>query len=189
MNNKFEDFELIRNKNHLKNPADGSKSGGFYRLNSETYVVKNLEPIFNIREYVGSNIARLIVGDNAPVVMFHKDSEDRVYTSSKFIKGFKTLNKFLIEDFKVPEECFLYTCNFDINGSINILSYKDQEADFISPAIKGGEIIEVLAQLIGCSDTYNYNRGVINDSEASLIDYGSCFKDFFDSKNYIKKLS
>lgn len=184
--NKFEDFQLIRNKNHFKDPADGSKNGGFYKLNNQTYMIKNLDAKINIYEYVGSNIARLVIGENAPVVKLIKDESGNVYTASKFIPNFKTLNKFLIEDYQVANECFPYGCKKAEDGSIMLANFQEEKADFISPPIEGAEMVEVLLQVIGCSDTHNYNRGVVNDSQAALVDYGSCFKDYLLKQPYIK---
>ena len=188
MTNKFEDFKLIRPKSSMY-VNDGSVKGGFYKLNSEIYVIKEQDTQHTIKEYICSYIARIFIGENAPIVTLLKGRDDIIYSASKFIPGFETVNRFYEKGYNLPDGCFPYGCKIDSDGSIIIINYGDDSSNLTLPIIEGVEDVEVLIQLIGYNDDHACNRGIRNKSQASLVDYGQCFASILDSKNYIKNLN
>lgn len=189
MTSKFEDFKLIRIKNWTLNHGDGSAAGGFYQLNSEIYVIKEQDFDHTVNEYACSYIARLLIAENAPTVSLVKKANGAVYAASKFIPKFKAITSVFQQDLNLPRECFPYGCKLDQDGSVIIRDYRDNKDKPISPIIKGAEMVEVLIQLIGYSDAHDFNRGIINNSQAGLVDYGQCFKIYLDHTNYIKNFN
>lgn len=182
--NKFENFKLVKNKNSQLNVNDGIEKGGIYTLNSEIYMIKEIDLIPTINEYVGAYIARLIVGDNAPIIILLKGDDGKVYIASKFILGFKTLIDFFQENNNLPSGCFPYSCAIDANGSINILDYNDRESSLLSPIVYGAEAISVVMELIGYDDHNYYNRGVRINNDISLaviLNKADEFKQIFES--------
>lgn len=188
---KLEDFKFVKSKKDLLN-LYGGEEGGFYELDSETYMIKEMTLESTINEYIGSHIVKLIIGDNAPTVSLVKDINGKVYIASKFITNFKTLYQFL-KDHNLPEGCFPYGCISNDDGSIKTLKYNEEvyEESLLAPIVHNYEALLVAMALIYYNDPHDNNKGVrINNGiiEAALVDYSKVFntKDYRNSQDYVQ---
>lgn len=169
--------------------ADGVSEGGIYSrtvtsrdgtTKEELYMLKNMDPYSTASEYIGSNIARLFLGDAAPVVELVRGENGKVFVASKFIANFETL-KSLSARIDLPKKCFPYGCVVDVDGNIystiTYLQLSLVQGKKNNPQIENAELVNIVADYIQHGDAHDRNVGVIKDVTqldkytTALIDY------------------
>lgn len=167
---KLENFEFIEKK------TSGSEDGGVYQEKGSNtkYYIKKLTPESTISEYIGSNIARLIVNEQAPVVRLVRGEDGAVYTASKFIPNFESLRIYNRTN-HIPDECFPYGCVAKDNGSFeSIIPYLTKETDKTPPLITSTEDINAVAEWVEHGDISYDNLGIMHNNstiQAAIIDF------------------
>lgn len=166
---EFESFELVRKA------SAGINKAKIYILKNSTdktnFLIKQASLNSAINEYVGSSLARIIMGNNAPLVTFVQDKNGVIYTASRFIAGFKTLEEFLIDN-NLPKECLNNGCITEADGSIAIVNAKHNTLAY--PIISKQEEFDITMHLVKHREPHCSNKGfsiIGNNIEAALIDY------------------
>ena len=170
----LEGFEKVGEK------ADGVSEGGVYSKNGQLYMLKAMDPYSTASEYIGANIARLYVGDSAPIVDLVRGKDGKLFVASKFIDNFETL-KALGEKINLPQECFPYGCVVDTNGTLHpVVPYLQNmvtEHKKMYPEVRDAELINIIADYLQHDDAHDRNVGLrklsprIDVMATSLIDF------------------
>jgi hypothetical protein len=174
------DFVLYKAKD------SGIAAGGIYKLKPELvkegedpdtlYFFKLMPTQQTMSELMGSNMARVLLGDSAPENYLVKNGNE-LWTASKQIKNFITMFDFK-ELAKIPPDCWPNGCIVKENGQVErITSFMlNREGDngskvhIFQDAIKTQEVINFLEH----GDAHELNYGVILDDgqkKSALIDF------------------
>lgn len=152
--------------------TDGVSEGGVYsrvvtdadgNKVTKKYMLKAMDPSSMASEYVGANIARLYIGDSAPIVDLVRGNDGKIFVASEFIDDFETL-KSLGERLQLPVECFPYGCVVDGDGELK--SSAPHLQDIIDshrpnyPKIKDAELVNIVSDYIQHGDAHDMNIGV-----------------------------
>ncbi|AIL65716.1 hypothetical protein NOVO_06840 [Rickettsiales bacterium Ac37b] len=149
----LDDFSYQSSKN------SGIEEGGVYKLRTshEVFFIKKMNKISTISEYIGSHIARFLIGDKAPLVELVKDRKGNVYTASKAIDLFLPLDDYLPYN----------------NANSDLLS-NSQMSD-----IAQLEEVNIVMEFVDHHDMHGGNLGVIvNNTEAqsAVVDFSQSLK-------------
>lgn len=174
----------------------GIEKGGIYKLNNDLYMVKSMKALKTLSEYIGSNIARYFLGNTVPEVELITDDNGTIYTSSKFIKNFTSINDYFykIEFFlkllksgvniNLLEECLYTGCIVRADGLLECLAddydYEEtaqfstsNEYRIISKAL-GLMERDVVNKLVEHGDLNFFNIGIIEENrefKAATVDF------------------
>jgi len=191
---KFENYKLFAKK------PSGHQEGGVYKLRPEfvmpgedpdtLYFVKKMDLEETVSEYVGSNIARLLLGESAPQVQLLRDQTGKVYTASRAIENFKTAKEH-ISDAGIPQDCWPNGCIIDENGDmLSVQSYMLGWVEYNQPKVqrfKDAEKISLTARFLEHGDMHMANLGVRqkeNVQIAAVIDFSWSLGDKVELKPY-----
>lgn len=184
------EIQNIDDFNEVGKKTDGVSEGGVYSREvidsdgnkvTKKYMLKAMDPFSMASEYIGANVARLYIGDSAPVVDLVRGKDGKLFVASEFIDNFETL-KSLSESLQLPPECFPYGCVVDGNGELQSAAphlqsmVNDYRANY--PDVQDAELVNIISDYIQHGDAHDRNVGVrglkdstINVKATSLIDF------------------
>ncbi len=173
---KFEDFKKVIEKR--KGIFEGIEEGGIFEYDDQKYMLKKMDLDSTISELVGSRIARLVAGDGIPMVMLLKDKDGIVYTASKFIDNFNTIEEYAHQH-QIPEDCFPNGCIVEKDGALtHITNYIQRELQSSKTNhidLLNSEEIQLAVELVNHADEHNRNRGIKrfddNNIAAAIVDF------------------
>jgi hypothetical protein len=167
--------------------TDGVSAGGIYsktftdaggETKTKLYMLKAMDPYSMASEYVGANMARLYIGDSAPIVELVRGKNGEVFVASEFIDDFQTL-KSISKQMGLPKECFPYGCVVDGNGKLQPTAphlqkiLDSQKVKY--PQINDAELANIVVQYLQHGDPHDRNVGLrrigIDKYSTSLIDW------------------
>jgi len=168
---------LVLDDFSLKDSKVGFEKGGVYRSlsNNKSYMIKEMIIDSTVNEFVASRLARLIMGDSAPLVNIVKDRDGKIYVASEFIDNFMDSHTFQ-KEYNIPDQCWPDGCIGWSNGQINTSNpSKVQKFDLTNFQLMGKELRELTIQFTGFSDHHKGNIGqrVLPENKiiAAIVDF------------------